>query len=237
MISVLIPTRLRPVRLKQSVDSIRSLARYPDKVRPLLFADDDDSTDYSAYEFVRNGPRWGYGGLHCYMNSLSRWARELDGSEPGWQVPWNDDLTMVTQDWDEKLLAYGPEPKVVFMRRDCYPADPTCPTFPSSFVDLVGNAFGGDCCYDMWLMKLTCAVDKLVGRTVTHIHAAEVAFHHDRAEQDPAWAITREPASSYPATPELKGIGLEMAVFKLADFYRADFGSPFGVVAGVPIRR
>jgi hypothetical protein len=206
----LIPTRKRPDKLRASIESFKSLAKHPDRCVPLLFADDDDPTDYRACEYVVRGPRWGYAGLHGYFNELSRWARRLhDGHH--FQIIWNDDERMTVQDWDEKLVAYGDSPKVVFMRRDCYERDTAYPALPRSFIDLV-QTVGTSSALDTWLAELTKAVDALLGREATHIHAFDIPVHHQHEIAD------RLAEGHFEATlPETyEGIGWDAAVLALA---------------------
>jgi len=229
----LIPTRNRPGKLRLAVDSFTRLASRPERVKGLLFVDDDDTTDYSAYPHVRRGPRWGYHGLHCMLNVLAAWAKEMDGGgPPGWHVLWNDDLTMLTQGWDDKLVAYGGSPKVVFMRRDCTAAiDTAYPAWPRSFFDLIGRV-GTDSACDTWLAMLTGAADRLIGRTATHVHALDICVRHDRDEND------RSTPESPAPLPHPGDFGIERDAFKLASAHDAPpFSPPFGEHEGTPIVR
>ena len=229
----LIPTRNRPAKLRVSVDSFMRLASHPERVKALLFVDEDDTTDYSAYAHVKRGPRWGYAGLHCMMNELAAWAKEMDGAgPPGWQIMWNDDETMLTHGWDDRLLAYGEEPKVVFMRRDCTAAiDTAYPAWPRSFFDLIGRV-GADSACDTWLALMTGAADRLIGRTATHIHALDVFVRHERDEND------RSTPSNPAPMPDPLDCGIERDAFKLARAHNAPcFSPPFGEDKGTPIVR
>jgi hypothetical protein len=230
----LIPTRNRPAKLRASVDSFMHTASHPERVKALLYVDDDDTTDYSPYPYVKRGPRWGYPGLHAYMNALSAWGKELDGAgPPGWQVMWNDDETMLTRDWDNKLLRYGESPKVVFMRRDCTGAvDTAYPAWPRSFVDLIGRV-GTDSACDTWLALLTGAADRLIGRTASHVHALDIFVRHDRDEND------RSAAENPAPMPPCDDLGIERDAFRLAAAHGAPtFSPPFGLDGnGVPITR
>lgn len=203
-IYLLLPTRNRPVDLQASIDSAFRFADIPERVLPLLAVDDDDANDYSDYRFVRRSPRFGYKNLHRYMNELAKQARELDrdgGLEPGYQILWNDDERMLTQGWDTRLLAYGFEPKVVFMRSDrSDPVDTAYPAWPGELFDLFGCVATCNAC-DLWLAQVTGVADRLLLANSTHVYAPDIFVRHERSESDQT-AIERR--NDY-STPEPVG--------------------------------
>ena len=228
----LIPTRKRPAKLRRSVDSVMRLATNAKRVFALLRVDDDDPTDYSAYAHVKRGPRMGYRGLHCYMNELAETACAMAPGE-SWHVIWNDDEIMLTPNWDEKLVAYGSGPKVVFLRRDCTAAvDTAYPAYPRSFFDLIGRV-GVDAACDTWLAHLTGAADRLIGKTTTHVHALDIVVNHDRDEND------HDNGSPALEVPDPGDAGIERDAFKLAAHHDAPgYSPPFGLDANrTPIVR
>jgi hypothetical protein len=229
---VLIPTRNRPVKLRRSIESCLDLASRRDLIIPMLRVDDDDTTDYSSYENVLRGPGYGRGGLHIMYREL---ILKVGLGTPVWYVMWNDDEIMLTKDWDTKLQAYGGDPKVVFMRRDCTGAvDTAYPAWPSSLSDLTNGVVGDSPSCDTWLALMTGAADRLIGKTRSHIHALDVWVKHDRDESDfhaPAQLV---------AIPDLGSAkGIELHAFAIAQFYQHPcFSPPFGVDgSGVPITR
>lgn len=102
MITVMCPTRARPARLRESVDSLLGTASNPDDVEILLAIDPDDvevtlpaiaDTPGNVRAWIPP-ERYGYLGLHRYFNHLASTAR---GS---WLLLWNDDARMTTPGWD-----------------------------------------------------------------------------------------------------------------------------------------
>lgn len=232
---VLIPTRNRPVKLRRSIESCLDLASQRDLIVPLLRVDDDDSTDYSNFvapENVLRGPGYGYAGLHIMYREL---ILKTGLGTPVWYVMWNDDEIMLTKDWDVKLQAYGGDPKVVFMRRDCTGAvDTAYPAWPSSLTDLTFGVVGDSPACDTWLACMTGAADRLIGSTKSHVHALDVWVKHDRDENDRHAPGIVVPLPDLGCSP-----GIEMYSFALARYYQHPcFSPPFGVDGnGIPIVR
>ena len=181
---LLTPTRRRPDMLGRSIESAKSTARRPDRVVPLLAVDEDDATNYARWPHVLRGTRWGYRWLHHYYNCLSRLACALDADgPPGWQVLWNDDETMLTQDWDERLVSYPSLPHVRFLRRDCtMPHDTAYPAWPRSYVELTKRVSNASCC-DTWLSIAAAMADWVLGRNAVHLYAHDVVLHHARLDE------------------------------------------------------
>lgn len=104
MISVLCPTRLRPDRLADSLESLQKTG-IRGNYEVLLAVDPDDLTDYELFDVdqvIRFGERPGYGRLHEYYNELARSARGE------WLMLWNDDCVMTTDRWDQIIEAESP---------------------------------------------------------------------------------------------------------------------------------
>ena len=234
---VLIPTRNRPVKLRRSIESCLDLGSRRDLIIPLLRVDDDDTTDYSfvPQEHILRGPGYGYRGLHIMYQEL---IRKIGLGTSVWMVMWNDDEIMLTRDWNEKLQAYGGDPKVVFMRRDITGAvDTAYPAWPSSLTDLTLGMVGDSPACDTWLACMTGAADRLIGSTKTHVHGLDVWVKHDRDEND-----RHAPKELVPVPSLMGGLtpGIELYSFALARHYQPDlcFSPPFGVDGnGTPIVR
>lgn len=108
-VSVLLPSRHRPVLLRKAIASLAATAKYPERVEVLVAADPDDgetriSDDVllRAVRVLTAPQRWGRGSIHEYYNWL---ARHATGD---WLLLFNDDATMLTQDWDEIIAGQEP---------------------------------------------------------------------------------------------------------------------------------
>ena len=109
-VSVLIPTRGRVPWLLQAVDSVYSLAVNKDQLEFILKVDDDDHDTIAAAERLAGlvnlralvSPRGnGYHDMH-------HWVNQMAGMATGdWLFLINDDVRVITQDWDHVLLHCG----------------------------------------------------------------------------------------------------------------------------------
>lgn len=156
-ISVLCPTRGRPVHLRQSIESLRRLAIEPSEIEVLLRFDEDDrslpewvSLDESAGGICCKsiiGPRWGYKRMHDYYNQLASLA-------VGKLIfIWNDDTDMLTSGWD--LMLRRSDDLVQFLRRDILEvADTTVFVLARKVYDAVGHISLNAHCDEWW--RLIC---------------------------------------------------------------------------------
>src|SRR3954471_7475372 len=104
-ISVLLPSRGRPVSLVRSIGSLVTNSSDLHRVQMLVGWDDDDpDTAAAAREStaldiitVRFPERFGYYQLHRYVNAL---AERANGD---WLLLWNDDATLATLGWDSVI--------------------------------------------------------------------------------------------------------------------------------------
>ncbi len=102
MISVLLPSRGRPEKLRKSIGSLLDGAHARSEVEILVATDPDDETmalasllDLPPQVHVYQAPeRFGYARLHEYVNYLAGVARG------DWLMLWNDDAYMGTSGWD-----------------------------------------------------------------------------------------------------------------------------------------
>jgi ribosomal protein S15P/S13E len=123
-ISFLLPTRGRTAALKQSIESLLSLADMPRTIQICIGFDRDDVATYdyfvehiqplfdqyqAGYVVMKFNPM-GYANLHKYSNTLAKHTGNSD-----WLIIWNDDTVMQTPGWDTviqsrtgqfKLLAF-----------------------------------------------------------------------------------------------------------------------------------
>lgn len=116
MISVLLPSRGRPEKLKQSVTRLLETAENPKAIEILIRMDLDDheswaelpKTDGVRITYIY-GERYGYANLHQYYNELAEKARGE------WLMVWNDDAMMEQKGWDTVIHAIEPGIKVLAM--------------------------------------------------------------------------------------------------------------------------
>ena len=114
-ISILLPTRERPELVTKSIVSLLGNAKDPTRIEVLIAIDDDDIVSQhffksNAWYDVANAfpgtqfdvfqtQRYGYLGLFRYVNFL---AKQSTGD---FLMFWNDDATMLTEDWDKSIDA------------------------------------------------------------------------------------------------------------------------------------
>lgn len=111
-ISILLPTRKRTQLVKNSLSSLLSKAKYPERIELCIAYDDDDEMSDEFFssdewsEFVKDHKcsvqihetvRYGYLGLFRYVNLLA------EASTGDWVMFWNDDAVMETDDWDTRI--------------------------------------------------------------------------------------------------------------------------------------
>lgn len=109
LVSAMIPSRGRPERLEKALWSLLTTSKDVDCIEILVAADDDDPATIDVgkpYGKVVTSPRGnGYADMHLRINAM---AKDATGD---WLMLLNDDVEMVTQGWDERLLntaAYPP---------------------------------------------------------------------------------------------------------------------------------
>jgi hypothetical protein len=98
-ISILVPTRKRPARLEEFLDSVFRNSTFPNRIEIVLGVDDDDaesvSFEYDKLNIIKTiSPRCGMGELN---------SRCLSKSTGGIIILANDDIVVKTKCWDEKI--------------------------------------------------------------------------------------------------------------------------------------
>lgn len=111
-ISILLPTRHRTKLAKESLRSLLSKAKYPQRIQINVAYDEDDEeskeffisaewddfmAEYGCTSTSNQTPRFGYLGLFKYVNYLA------EKSSGDWLMFWNDDAVMETEDWDLRI--------------------------------------------------------------------------------------------------------------------------------------
>lgn len=110
LLTVMLPTRGRPIGLKATIDSFLDLADNPDSVEFIIKLDDDDKPKTILGPNFKTliSPRLnGYESLHTFCNQM------LYLSMGQWITLGNDDATMITKDWD--LILKEEEPRCILL--------------------------------------------------------------------------------------------------------------------------
>lgn len=171
MISVLLPTRGRPVALAESVGSLRHLAAETDGLEILVAADPDDpDTGLAAatigVDHVWVAPeRYGYHQLQLYVNYL---AERASGD---WLLLWNDDARMLTPGWD--VIVHEQPPSVLWPLSNDVPGCNTFPLWPRSWTAAMGHVSLSPHC-DSWIQH--------IGEALQLQERIPVEVLHDRAD-------------------------------------------------------
>jgi len=139
MVSVILPTRGRVEKLKESLESLYSNG---EDFELLVGADNDDMDTVNF--LIKNYPdtkillikRLGYLGLHYFVNNLSKIA------SGEWLFLWNDDCIMKTKDWD-KIINKQTGFKVFCPRSNQFDYRPTesnlFPIIPRRWIEILGH--------------------------------------------------------------------------------------------------
>jgi len=138
MVSIILPTRGRVTKLKESLESLYSTGK---DFELLIGADRDDKATIDF--IVENYPakmlvveRLGYLKLHEYVNDLSLLAKGK------WLFLWNDDCIMHTKDWDKEINKQKGF-KVFCPRSNQFGYVPTesnlFPIVPRKWIELLGH--------------------------------------------------------------------------------------------------
>lgn len=176
-ISMLLPARGRPTHLKESVMSVFDLAAKPDEVEVIVRLDDNDPclTDeirvlqaWPKHVHVYVGDRVGYRAMHTMYNGCANIA------VGDYLFVWNDDIFMVSKDWD-LLLQDAPLFSVQFPRRDIVEhADPTLPVVGRPIYEAMGRLSDNAYC-DAWISDISAFAGTSVNRN-------DIVFHHHRLD-------------------------------------------------------
>lgn len=136
MISVLLPSRKRSTALFESCQSLVTKAAHRDDIEILVAIDpDDDETrtaELPSQVQVWEAPeRFGYDGLHHYVNFL---ARQAMGTR---LMIWNDDAIMQTQGWDE-IVRRAPADSALWMEANHSEGGNLFPLWPLAWTEAIG---------------------------------------------------------------------------------------------------
>ena len=144
-ISICIPTRDRFELVSEAIESALSNARFPNQIEILLRVDEDDkkflsqksSLPYKNNVRIITGPRHsGYRSLDIFHNELAR------ASKGEWLFLLGDDCQITTDAWDEQIMKYSGQLKVL-LHAPMWPEDDLnrifCPILSRKLVDILGH--------------------------------------------------------------------------------------------------
>lgn len=146
-IAVLLPTRGRTMALTRSVMTLINRVKNLSKMQILFGFDDDDTVGlehfkkelepilkdrkvhYKALSFAPVG----YIRLNEYVTALAKAAEK-----PRWLMFWNDDAVMESQNWDEEILKYNGQFKVLAVHTHREHPYSIFPIVPSDWLEIFG---------------------------------------------------------------------------------------------------
>lgn len=151
MISLLIPSRGRVSMLRENIQS------WKDRHVEILVAIDDDDPQKDEYFYIRGisvyiMERHGYQNLHEYYNFLAK------ASSGDWLMLGNDDATMLTKNWTNKILQEDAKiPQVLNVWNE---RDNLFPIISRAWYEATGH-FSKNTHADSWVQQTA----ELIGRT------------------------------------------------------------------------
>jgi len=189
MISVLLPTRHRPIECLRAINSLLELAENVDDIEVLLAVDDDDA---ESIDILCNSkipqvktfiyPRYGYGQINTYCARL----HENINSKSKQMFMYNDDAIMISGSWDAIIREHDDKFSVLVSSShicdridgsttlgvDCPGTREAYPVIPSQWIDIVGR-WSNHMCIDTWVCDVARLLDILVDEP-------RFKIHHDR---------------------------------------------------------
>lgn len=173
MISVLLPTRGRVQLLDGTVESLLGRAHHRDQIQMCYALDrDDEHTVQHVYAMARRHDnvsvtdRFGYAGLHHYVNQL---ARRASGE---WLFLWNDDAIMLTEGWDVEIRRW-PGRYILDTWSNHPPETCVFPIVPTEFVRAIGH-FSMNAHNDTWWQE--------IGQRTKRLIRVDIDVMHQRAD-------------------------------------------------------
>jgi hypothetical protein len=173
-ITILLPTRKRLSLLKKSVQSLIDNAREPEKLQFLFGVDEDDTESFnylkdSKYpnQLALQFKPIGYENLHKYNNTLAGYASGK------WIMFFNDDATMQTKNWDDKIMDFEDEFCLLRFKEQTKHPYSIFPCFPKIWYYLLDHiSLHGQ--NDAWLSEIAYMLN--IMRDV------DIEVIHDRAD-------------------------------------------------------
>jgi hypothetical protein len=176
-ISVMLPTRGRPISLERSLRTLLERTTDIAGIEVLLAVDRDDQATIDhclnvlkpwlesvkcSYKFLQFD-RLGYSQLHQYLNELVKHARG------DWLFFYNDDAVMETVGWDQTVLDNGNE--FCLLRAETNHEHPYAifPILPREWIEITGY-FSQHQLNDAWVSQIGWMLDivKTIPVVITH---------------------------------------------------------------------
>jgi len=176
-IAILLPTRGRADMLERSVRSLITLAKDKSRIQLMLGFDNDDAIGTKHFEKVvqpwldeqeieytaLSFEPMGYIRLNEYVNELAR------NSDANWLVFWNDDAVMESLDWDETIIQYNGQFKLLaFDTHNKHPYS-IFPIVPRKWLDLLGYLSPHQIS-DAWLSQQAYMLDIMQRTDIQVLH-------------------------------------------------------------------
>lgn len=176
-IAILLPTRGRAEMLERSVQSLITLAKDQDRVQLMFGFDNDDDIGLThfketvqpwldehevAYTAMKFEPL-GYIRLNEYVNLLAK------NSDAKWLVFWNDDAVMESQDWDEEIMKWDGQFKLLAFDTHHQHPYSIFPIAPREWLDLLGYLSPHQIS-DAWLSQQAYILDIMQRTNIKVLH-------------------------------------------------------------------
>jgi hypothetical protein len=180
-IAVLLPTRGRSTALFRSVETLVDLCQNLDHLQLMLGFDTDDAVGLDHFHttlqpwLANRGVNYtamsfepiGYIRLNEYVNTLAV------NSSADWLVFWNDDAVMQTQNWDQQIINYTGQFKILAFRTHNDHPYSIFPIVPRAWLNVLGHLSPHQIS-DGWISQNAYCLD-IMQRIPVHVL-------HDRAD-------------------------------------------------------
>lgn len=206
-ISVVFTSRGRPVDLVRTTDELKERAHRPDAIEIIVAVDPDDDATLKAtlpwwLELWVAPERYGYTGLHRYLNHLAVMASGT------WLQWWNDDMRMLTEHWDDVVTEH--RPAILWPYANHVEHANIVPAWPKAWSDAMGHV-SPTSHMDTYLQYLGGALDRHDRVEIRVLHdRADVTGNHD----DQTYAEGRKLLGPEGMVPgfDMTAVGAQLAI-------------------------
>lgn len=176
-ISILLPTRGRTHTLLTSIQSLLSRISGIEHIELLIAVDQDDHEgmpyfleqvcpyieQLKIHHQIMVCPSWGYSELHRYVNVMAEHAQGQ------WLFFWNDDAVMTTDHWDQEIVKYTDQFKLLSVITHNEHPYSIFPIVPRKWFEVVGH-LSQHSLNDAWLSQIAYMLDifQRINIHVTH---------------------------------------------------------------------
>jgi glycosyltransferase involved in cell wall biosynthesis len=189
-VSMLIPSRKRPEKLRKTIESILQTASGETDIEIIVRLDSDDARSLNAIPTLSllHEPTTFLVGPHGqgYADAALWWNGMAAVAKGDWFFSFNDDAIMEGKNWDMELMGYD-DPICMVLPQDNYNHS-SFPILPRRIYDILGHItrYAG---IDTW--NLAC-----IGSTFPVHNAADIRVCHERPDlmsdkEDDAWIESR----------------------------------------------